>query len=275
MPIRRIPSTTTLLCTFALTFALLAVAGCNDRDGLGGDPGAGGSTARGGAGGHASGGSGGAGGYAGYGGWGGDIGGAGGYAGYGGTGGWGGWGGDIGGAGGGGGYAGTSGAGGGTGGQGGCACPPPPPVVPMPCPDGTYPQLICQRFDAGYCGWVLTQCPNVCPPVACDVYCPYGNQVDSRGCQICACNPPPANCSVHPDPMSCQTDMRCQWLAPGCGDPALPAQGCYARSDVGCQGDAACTGGRTCLKRIVDPCPLPCNTCGACAACGQVITICL
>ena len=31
---------------------------------------------------------------------------------------------------------------------------------------------------------------GVCGPV-CDIYCPYGNQLDALGCRLCACNPPP------------------------------------------------------------------------------------
>jgi hypothetical protein len=68
--------------------------------------------------------------------------------------------------------------------------------------------------------------------------------------------------------------MLCTWLVPGCGDPPLAAQGCYARADVGCQSDSGCTNGRVCQKRVVNPC-LPGPGGGACAACGLTTTICL
>jgi hypothetical protein len=52
--------------------------------------------------------------------------------------------------------------------------------------------------------------------------------------------------------------------------PALSSAGCYAPTDVGCKADTDCTGGRACLKRVVDPCYA-----SACDACGITRTICL
>ena len=39
---------------------------------------------------------------------------------------------------------------------------------------------------------------SACSEVLCALYCPYGNQIDSNGCEICACNEAPS----------------CQWVAP-------------------------------------------------------------
>jgi hypothetical protein len=66
--------------------------------------------------------------------------------------------------------------------------------------------------------------------------------------------------------------MRCTWLQPGCGTPALSTAGCFAREDVGCQG--TCSNGRTCLKRVIDPCYNPGGG-ASCDACGQIQTVCL
>jgi hypothetical protein len=55
--------------------------------------------------------------------------------------------------------------------------------------------------------------------------------------------------------------------------PAIPAQGCYAQADINCMSDAAC-GGRSCLKRSVDPCANPPGG-DICKACSETILICL
>src|SRR5262245_54395806 len=40
-----------------------------------------------------------------------------------------------------------------------------------------------------------------CGPI-CDIYCPYGNVVDSRGCATCKCNPVPVDCNCGPQPVA-------------------------------------------------------------------------
>jgi hypothetical protein len=156
-------------------------------------------------------------------------------------------------------------------------CGPGPKTPTILCPDGSTAGPVCQRNPDGRCGWIITMCPTPppCPPIRCLAACPNGYVTDANGCQTCQCLPPPAACNSYTDYSSCQGDMRCTWLAPGCGEPALPAQGCYARSDVNCTSDASCTPGHVCLKRVVNPCFAP-NAAGAtCAACGVTQTICL
>ncbi len=50
--------------------------------------------------------------------------------------------------------------------------------VDSDCPAGT----LCQRGQCVEAG---------CPPVACDIFCPYGHVIDANGCELCQCNPPP------------------------------------------------------------------------------------
>jgi hypothetical protein len=107
--------------------------------------------------------------------------------------------------------------------------------------------------------------------VICDLFCPDGFVRDANGCETCRCAP--GDCSRHASFSVCNADPSCTWLRPGCGEPALAAQGCYAQKDVGCASDAEC-GGRRCLKRVVDPCYNPSGG-PTCAACGLTETICL
>jgi len=50
----------------------------------------------------------------------------------------------------------------------------------------------------------------VCDPVACNLFCEFGFQKDEQGCEICACNEPPA-----PD-CGCKADVDCVKASPGC-----------------------------------------------------------
>jgi hypothetical protein len=143
----------------------------------------------------------------------------------------------------------------------------------MICPDGGTAGPVCSRGSNGKCSWTITSCQTVCPPIACLVACPYGSRRDANGCDTCDCLPAP-DCTAHGDAASCQADTSCTWLVPGCGTPALASQGCYARTDVGCTSDSSCSGGRSCLKRVVNPCP-PTDGGGTCTACGLTQTICL
>lgn len=166
-----------------------------------------------------------------------------------------------------------------------CACNPapaactindcgylPPADHSMKCSDGTVLNPVCERQSNTSCGWTFPKCPPpVCPKIACLNACPYGNASDSNGCPTCQCNEPVA-CSKLGDWKSCTAEMRCQWLQPGCGTPALSTPGCFAREDVGCQG--TCSNGRTCLKRVIDPCYNPGGG-ASCDACGLIQTVCL
>jgi hypothetical protein len=166
-----------------------------------------------------------------------------------------------------------------------CACNPPPAACTkddcgslppadysVKCEDGKVLYPTCDRQSAGMCGWTFPKCPPpVCPAIDCLNACPNGNRVDAKGCQTCQCNEPVA-CSTLGDWKSCTADARCQWLQPGCGTPALSTPGCFAREDVGCQG--TCSNGRTCLKRVIDPCYNPGGG-ASCDACGLTQTVCL
>jgi len=112
--------------------------------------------------------------------------------------------------------------------------------------------------------------PTICPAIKCTA-CPYGYLVDANGCQTCDCAPAPnLPCSQLLDLASCAGNSACTWLEPGCGTPALAAAGCYESATIGCTSDESCTDGRTCLKRVIDPCAR-----STCNACGQTISLCL
>ena len=72
-------------------------------------------------------------------------------------------------------------------------------------------------------------------------------------------------CPDHYDEASC-LDAGCQWLVPGCGEPQLPAPGCF---DPGQCSEGTC-GAKTCKTVVVDPCW---NL--DCAACSQEVNVCL
>ena len=166
-----------------------------------------------------------------------------------------------------------------------CACNPPPKCTPqqcgpapgvpsMMCSDGSVAGPVCGPTAVGTCGWTITKCPPpVCPAIACLRACPNGARTDANGCPTCDCIEP-TSCATYTDYKRCVGDMRCEWLQPGCGQPALATGGCFARTEVGCAGDASCSGGRQCLSRVVDPCYNPLGG-GTCAACGVTQMICL
>lgn len=52
--------------------------------------------------------------------------------------------------------------------------------------------------------------PGGCEPVACDLWCEYGFQVDAEGCELCVCNPPPV------DACGCASDADCVKATSGC-----------------------------------------------------------
>lgn len=148
----------------------------------------------------------------------------------------------------------------------------PPADYTMKCPDGSVIGPVCERTSNVTCGWTFPKCPPVaCPTIACLRACPYGERVDANGCGTCDCIEP-KECGALGDWKSCTADMRCTWLQPGCGTPALSTPGCFAREDVGCQG--MCSNGRTCLKRVINPCYNP-GAGTSCDACGQIQTVCL
>lgn len=76
------------------------------------------------------------------------------------------------------------------------------------------------------------------------------------------CPPPPMPfCGFHSSEGECQGDPTCRWLVPGCGEPKLPAAGCFEQQD--CASDADC-GPQHCMPAVFDPCwNKGCNACGA------------
>jgi hypothetical protein len=181
----------------------------------------------------------------------------------------------------------------------------PAPSIPVhpPCAGGGVFSVTCTRNDVDACTW--TGACQACPATACPpTMCPYGTRTDANGCATCACNPPPVcpaigcahacpngartdangcptcdcidptSCATNTSYKSCLGDTRCEWLQPGCGQPALATGGCFARTEVGCMGDASCSGGRQCLTRVVDPCYNPLGG-ATCATCGVTQMICL
>jgi hypothetical protein len=162
-----------------------------------------------------------------------------------------------------------------------CQCNPPPACTPADCgpspgaayvcPDGSTAGATCRRGADDACTWTIVPCPNSCATeVMCNIACRNGYQKDPNGCLTCNCLPD-GDCATYTDGASCQADLRCTWLTPGCTAPALATEGCYARSAIGCTSDSDCTGGLTCLKRVVNPCA----GAATCAACGVTQTICL
>jgi len=113
------------------------------------------------------------------------------------------------------------------------------------CADGTIAGPVCERDPDGKCDWVILTCP-----------------------------PPPSPCGTHIGHAACVADQTCAWLQPGCGDPALAAAGCYARTSIDCVSDTQCGPGQQCLKRVVNPCFDPTATV-TCDTCGATRTVCL
>jgi hypothetical protein len=140
--------------------------------------------------------------------------------------------------------------------------------------------LVCRADPTtNTCRWLVPTGCKLCPPVSCPIgACPGGFRTGADGCQLCECSPPPTPaCAGYADYMTCVADAACRWLQPGCGEPALAAAGCYARSTIGCGADTDCAAGRQCLKRVINPCALPPNSppdVVTCGACGQTLSLC-
>ncbi len=103
-----------------------------------------------------------------------------------------------------------------------------------------------------------------------DTAVPCGNFAyceDDHYWHLPSCDPPgPESCAAHAE-AACGADPACRWLVPGCGDPPLPAAGCFALGD--CAPDA-CAPGLVCQIAVYDPCTL-----AGCAACGADALLCL
>jgi hypothetical protein len=104
--------------------------------------------------------------------------------------------------------------------------------VPSACScDPVTQQIICTPDCGGG-----TCVASACDPVVCDLFCEFGFQTDEQGCEICACNEPPA-----PD-CGCESDADCVKASPGC---------CSCN-----MGGAEVAVAAACLDEL-EPCPFP------------------
>ncbi len=144
----------------------------------------------------------------------------------------------------------------------------------------TDAKATCQPTCEIYCanGNVLDE--NGCPTCTCKpdarclitdcipMDCPYGQLLTADGCLLCVCASAP--CRDHVSPADCSLNGACRWLEPGCGSPALAA-GCYSLAEMNCVLGLPCPTGKTCQKRVIDPC----GGRSDCNACGQTVSFCL
>ncbi|MDZ4698027.1 MAG: hypothetical protein SGI86_23040 [Deltaproteobacteria bacterium] len=125
------------------------------------------------------------------------------------------------------------------------ACGPPTPGAVLFCPDGSIQREICAPSGkAEQCSWNREACPPTC-----DHYL---------------------------DLATCETQTRCQWLAPGCSGTAFPSAKCFERINVNCAERASpigCTNGGKCTNVTVDPCAGRPNV--ICLTCASPTSVCL
>lgn len=70
-----------------------------------------------------------------------------------------------------------------------------------------------------------------------------------------------ASCGELPSAEACEAHAACQWLVPGCGEPALDAAGCHPIEPCTA---GSCGEGEACATVVIDPCwNSPCDACGA------------
>jgi hypothetical protein len=103
------------------------------------------------------------------------------------------------------------------------------------------------------------------------VACPFGYLKDANGCDTCNCAPDSgttACADLTSESLCTLASTRCRWLARGCTEPALPANGCYDKTLIDCT--STCPSGATCLQRSINPCY---NL--DCLSCARMINICL
>ena len=76
------------------------------------------------------------------------------------------------------------------------------------------------------------------------------------------CPPPPLDdCGLFGSPETCTAAPGCRRLVPGCGEPQLPAAGCFSKLACIASG---CAQTQTCQEVVYDPCwNSECDACGA------------
>jgi len=108
-----------------------------------------------------------------------------------------------------------------------------------------------------------------CPAVDCDLWCPFGYQVDANGCQLCACRPDEVGCFTDEE---CAPGQRCVFETDG-DSYCPPGVWCMPPSGLcmpaGCHSDSECAEGEVCLLPLVN-CPMDanCPADGVCAPKG-------
>lgn len=138
-------------------------------------------------------------------------------------------------------------------------------------------------YDGCWCEWT-EPCPATppfegepCDPECQYDTCTYGEGMCGATSATCGADyawhllisdcPPPDPCPAQGTELEC-LNAGCRWLVPGCGEPPLPKEGCYAPFDCA-PGD--CAGpNSTCQQVVTNPCWNQ-----ACDACGALVSVCL
>lgn len=93
------------------------------------------------------------------------------------------------------------------------------------------------------------ECIDICPPVACTLYCEFGFQTGADGCEICACRPDPNYCLTSAD-CACGVDVETGECAVGNAayiDPTVQCPDFCTGIDGGLR--TACVANRCTLTR--------------------------
>ncbi|AKT39324.1 hypothetical protein [Chondromyces crocatus] len=137
-------------------------------------------------------------------------------------------------------------------------CNPPPVACPASVPQqGSACELApnegCSYPGESECGWLETYAS-----------CESGSWMVTHP----SCNPPPPDLCYGMSASECEVaSPLCRWLQPGCDwdpdvtAPLLGEAGCFPLQ--GCDDEAWCPGGMTCVERSIDPCHG--DVCDACA----------
>jgi hypothetical protein len=83
-------------------------------------------------------------------------------------------------------------------------------------------------------GFLYCQERKVCPAVACDIYCEWGNVIGPDGCEICECNPPPACADLPEDVCLVTAGCEPEYIEP-CTQVCNPDGECW-----NCTADGVC-----------------------------------
>lgn len=132
-----------------------------------------------------------------------------------------------------------------------------PPCNPPPCPD-ELPAAgsPCDPVFGPFCYYEVD---IGCGPQEASAVCAE----DGWKVSLPICNPqPPHFCYGVATEAECKLVAGCRWLVPGCGEPPLPAAGCFPLGE--CQLDIDCPPDRACAEVVYNPCyKQVCEACGA------------